>query len=60
MSLRIVWRELALDISVTSLGSSQILRLPQPTTEAARRFCVVRLTLEKRFVSDDLLTELTL
>ena len=37
-SLRIVWRELALEISLTSLGSSQILRLPQPATEAARRF----------------------
>lgn len=44
-SLRIVWRELALEISEVSLGSSQILRLPQPTTEAARRFCVRRLTL---------------
>jgi hypothetical protein len=40
-----VWRELALAISLVSLGSSQILRFPQPTTEAARRFCVVRLTL---------------
>jgi hypothetical protein len=40
-----VWRELALEISLTSLGSSQILRFPQPTTEAARRFWVVRLTL---------------
>lgn len=44
-SLRMVWRELALEISLTSLGSSQILRFPQPTTEAARRFCVRRLTL---------------
>ena len=44
-SLRMVWRELALAISLVSLGSSQILRLPQPTTEAARRFCVRRLTL---------------
>ena len=44
-SLRMVWRELACEISVVSLGSSQILRWPQPTTEAARRFCVVRLTL---------------
>jgi len=44
-SLRIVWRELALEISFTSLGSSQILRFPQPTTDAARRFCVRRLTL---------------
>ena len=44
-SLRIVWRELALEISLTSLGSSQILRLPQPTTEAASRFWVRRLTL---------------
>ena len=45
MSLRIVWRELALEISLTSLGSSQILRLPQSATEAARRFCVRRFTL---------------
>ena len=44
-SFRIVWRELALEISFISLGSSQILRLPQPTTEAARRFWVRRLTL---------------
>lgn len=44
-SLRMVWRELALAISLVSLGSSQILRLPQPTTDAARRFCVRRLTL---------------
>lgn len=38
MSLRTVWRELALEISFTSFGSSQILRLPQPATDAARRF----------------------
>lgn len=44
-SLRIVWRELAFEISPTSFGSSQILRFPQPTTDAARRFCVRRLTL---------------
>ena len=44
-SLRMVWRELATEISLTSLGSSQILRFPQPMTEEARRFCVVRLTL---------------
>jgi hypothetical protein len=37
-SFRIVWRELALEISFTSFGSSQTLRLPQPITEAARRF----------------------
>ncbi|KAI1181958.1 hypothetical protein F5B17DRAFT_226398 [Nemania serpens] len=47
-SLRMVWRELALEISLTSLGSSQILRLPHPMTEAARRFCVRRLTLRSR------------
>lgn len=46
-----VWRELALAISLVSLGSSQILRLPQPTTEAARRFCVRRLTLLDTSVS---------
>lgn len=45
-SFRIVWRELALEISFTSLGSSQILRLPHPTTEAASRFWVRRLTLD--------------
>ena len=44
-SFRMVCRELALLISVTSFGSSQIRRLPQPTTEAARRFCVRKLTL---------------
>ena len=44
-SLRIVWRELALEISDTSLGSSQILRWPQPSTDDASRFWVVRLTL---------------
>jgi hypothetical protein len=44
-SFRMVWRELALEISLVSLGSSQILRFPQPTTDAARRFWVVRLTL---------------
>jgi len=45
MSLRIVWREFALLISLVSFGSSQILRLPLPATEAARRFCVRRFTL---------------
>lgn len=39
------WRELALEISLTSLGSSQILRSPQPRTSAARRFWVTKLTL---------------
>ena len=47
MSLRIVWRELALEISLTSLGSSQILRSPHLATEAARRFWVRRLTLRR-------------
>jgi hypothetical protein len=47
-SLRIVCRELALEISLTSLGSSQILRWPQPRTDAARRFWVLRLTLQPR------------
>jgi len=46
-NLRIVCRELALEISFTSFGSSQILRSPQPTTAAASRFWVVRLTLER-------------
>jgi hypothetical protein len=40
-----VWREFADEISCVSFGSSQILRWPQLSTEAARRFCVVRLTL---------------
>jgi hypothetical protein len=47
MSLRTVARELALEISPTSLGSSQILRLPQPATALARRFWVRRLTLQR-------------
>lgn len=47
-SLRIDWRELALEISLTSLGSSQILRSPQPRTSAARRFWVTKLTLCSR------------
>ena len=47
-SLRIVWRELALEISLTSLGSSQILRFPHPITDAASRFWVRRLTLQNR------------
>jgi hypothetical protein len=38
-------RELALEISLTSLGSSQILRSPHLRTEAARRFWTVKLTL---------------
>ena len=45
-SLRMVWRELAWLISCVSFGSSQILRWPQPTTDAARRFWVVRFTLD--------------
>lgn len=48
-SLRIVWRELALEISLTSFGSSQILRLPHPTTDAASLFWVRRLTLHHRW-----------
>jgi hypothetical protein len=51
MSLRTVARELALEISVTSLGSSQILRLPQPATALARRFWVRRLTLQRECIS---------
>ena len=46
-SLRTVWRELAFEISLISFGSNQILRLPQPTTAAARRFWVRRLTLSR-------------
>lgn len=51
MSLRTVARLLALEISWTSLGSSQILRLPQPATALARRFWVRRLTLQREHVS---------
>ena len=32
-------RELAIEISLTSLGSSQIFRLPHFRTDDARRFC---------------------
>merc|ERR1719454_1022285 len=39
MSLRMFWRELALAISLISLGSSQTLFLPHFMTPAARRFC---------------------
>jgi len=38
-------RELALLISFISLGSSHTFPFPTPITEAARRFCVRRLTL---------------
>ena len=41
-----LWRELAFEISLTSLGSSQTLPSPQPNTDAARRFWVLRLTLQ--------------
>ena len=51
MSLRTVARLLALEISLTSLGSSQILRLPQPATALARRFWVRRLTLQREYIS---------
>jgi hypothetical protein len=51
MSLRTVARLLALEISLTSLGSSQILRLPQPATALARRFWVRRLTLQRVRIS---------
>ena len=47
-NFRMVCRELALPISVISLGSSQTLFLPQPRTDAARRFCVVRFGLESQ------------
>merc|ERR1719510_1717398 len=42
MSLRMFWRELALAISLISLGSSQTLFLPHFMTPAARRFCSLR------------------
>ena len=38
-------RLLAMEISLISVGSSQILRLPQLRTEAARRFCSLRDTM---------------
>ena len=31
-----------MEISLISVGSNQILRLPQPSTEEARRFCSLR------------------
>merc|ERR1719508_215 len=42
MSLRIFWRELALAISLISLGSNHTLFLPHFMTPAARRFCSLR------------------
>ena len=39
------WRELALEISAVSLGSSQTFRLPVLSTDAARRFCSRRFTM---------------
>merc|ERR1719188_1311530 len=39
MSFLTLKRELAMEISLASLGSSQILPLPHFFTEAARRFC---------------------
>jgi len=42
---------LAMEISLTSLGSSQTLRWPHFMTDAARRFCIL---------SDTILSELTL
>jgi hypothetical protein len=42
-------REFAKEISLISLGSSQTFRLPQPSTEAARRFWSFKDTMvEKR------------
>lgn len=38
-TLRMFCLELAIEISDTSLGSSQILRLPVLSTAAASRFC---------------------
>lgn len=46
-------RELAREISLTSLGSSQILRLPHLRTDAARRFWSLRdTTVEKKRAED--------
>merc|ERR550517_12942 len=42
VSLRMFWRELALAISLISLGSSHTLFLPHFMTPAARRFCSLR------------------
>lgn len=44
-TLRMFWRELAMEISAVSLGSSQTLRLPVLSTDAARRFCSRRFTI---------------
>lgn len=38
-------RELAMEISVTSLGSNHTLRRPQSSTDAANRFCSFKLTM---------------
>ena len=45
LSLRMFWRELAMEMSLTSFGSSQILRFPHLSTEAARRFWSLRETM---------------
>merc|ERR1719213_28073 len=42
-SLRMFWRELAMEISLDSLGSSQTFLWPHFSTAAARRFCSFRL-----------------
>merc|ERR1719150_881106 len=51
MSLRMFWRELALAISLISLGSNHTLFLPHFMTPAARRFCSLR---ELMMAVDDL------
>lgn len=47
MKMRTRWRVLQLDISLISFGSSQILRLPQPKSDAARRFGKRKLLISK-------------
>mmetsp|Transcript_11941 Transcript_11941/g.16184 ORF Transcript_11941/g.16184 Transcript_11941/m.16184 type:complete len:221 (-) Transcript_11941:60-722(-) len=44
-NFRMFCRELAMEISLTSLGSNQILRSPHLRTDAASRFCSLRATI---------------
>jgi hypothetical protein len=51
----LMWvRELAFPISDCSAGSSQILRLPTPATDAASRFCERRLTMATAYTRQPL------
>merc|ERR1719511_474528 len=48
MSLRMFWRELALAISLISLGSNQTFFCPHFMTDAANRFCSFKELMLKR------------